>query len=153
MAALKTQIAAVQAIKSKPVPTAEAITSRLDGVDTGLSDARNEVAGLRSSLHDLACAQRGEIAALTKRLEKIETKMAARADLTGSIPRKPASKMKAAKKPKPAEPPKEAANVVPPKAAPPPPAPETQPGHVVDVKQQAVPIVVLPARDPAAPGY
>ena len=45
----------------------------------------DDVTGLRSSLHDLATAQRGAVAALTRRLDRVEVMVGLSTDMTSSV--------------------------------------------------------------------
>jgi uncharacterized coiled-coil DUF342 family protein len=60
----------------------------------GLAMARMDVAGLRSTLDEVATTTRKDISAITKRLDKLETIIESRGDVTasiGSVPAKPAA--------------------------------------------------------------
>jgi hypothetical protein len=76
IAALKDKIAGVQSTRP--------MASR----DAGF--AGNDVAGLRSSMHDMATAHNSAVSALTKRLDKIEVTLGLSTDVTSSIGGSPA---------------------------------------------------------------
>lgn len=127
--ALKDHVIALHAAKSRPTPVAEGLIGRVDGFETGLFDMRNGVSALRSSVHDLAVSHRGEIAALTHRLDKLETSIEA----TGSIrppAANPADKRSNLKAP--------ATNR--PRTSQVPGLPLQILGHIVDVKESEAPI-------------
>jgi hypothetical protein len=69
IAAIKTKIAGLQGVQPA-APTAS------DGAD---------IVGLRSSLHDLTAAHNSAVAALTKRLDRLEVKVGLSSDVTSSI--------------------------------------------------------------------
>jgi hypothetical protein len=132
LAALKEKIASVQNTR----PSA----ARESGV------ANNDVAGLRSSLHDMASAHSSAVSALTRRLDKIEVTLGLSTDVTSSIGGSPAlraaRRMAAAKlkkqstSPRPAEP--SAAPVKP------------EHGHLFNIKpisQQGAPLRLSRLRD------
>jgi hypothetical protein len=81
IAALKDKIASVQALYAQPRRTADAL---LGTVEKSAIDA-NDVVGLRSSLHDLAASQHGAVAAITKRLDRIEIMVGMATDTTSSV--------------------------------------------------------------------
>lgn len=81
IAALKEKIASVQALYAQPRRTADAL---LGAVEKSAVDA-NDVVGLRSSLHDLAASQHGAVAAITKRLDRIEIMVGMATDTTSSV--------------------------------------------------------------------
>jgi hypothetical protein len=129
VAALKNHVIALHAAKPRPATLSESLVGRVDGFETGLFDMRNGVSALRSSVHDLAVSHRGEIAALTHRLDKLETVISSEA--TGSI-RPPAangdkrSNLKApAQRPRTSQVPGLPLQIL---------------GHIVDVKEGEVPI-------------
>ncbi len=64
---------------------AEIAALKAQGSEAGLAAARNEIAGLRSTLDEHTKANRNDITALTKRLDKIETIISTRSDVTASI--------------------------------------------------------------------
>ena len=65
----------------------------------------SDIIGLRSSLHDLAAAHTSAVAALTKRLDRIEIKVGIASDVTAAIPRLAHKGRRAAAKPRrPAQP-------------------------------------------------
>ena len=76
LAALKDKIAGIQT--TRPTASREA------------GPASNEVAGLRSSLHDMASAHNSAVSALTRRLDKIEVTLGLSTDVTSSIGGSPA---------------------------------------------------------------
>jgi hypothetical protein len=80
IAALKEKIASVQAL-AQPRRTADAL---LGTVEKTAVDP-NDVVGLRSSLHDLAASQHGAVAAITKRLDRIEIMVGMATDTTSSV--------------------------------------------------------------------
>jgi hypothetical protein len=59
--------------------------NQVAGSSEGLAAARIDVAGLRSSLDEVATTTRKDISALTKRLDKLETIIESRGDVTASI--------------------------------------------------------------------
>jgi hypothetical protein len=75
---LKAQIAALKAGRPDTGGWAKS-------VDDDLATARKEIVGLRSTLDERTTANRNDITALTKRLDKIEAIIAARGDVTASI--------------------------------------------------------------------
>jgi hypothetical protein len=81
IATLKEKLASVQALYAQPRRTADAL---LGAVEKSSSDA-NDVIGLRSSLHDLAASQHGAVAAITKRLDRIEIMVGLATDMTSSV--------------------------------------------------------------------
>lgn len=126
--ALKDHVIALHAAKQRPAAVSESLVGRVDGFETGLFDMRNGVSALRSSVHDLAVSHRGEIAALTHRLDKLETSIEA----TGSI-RAPAAnpdkrsnlKVPATSRPRTSQVPGLPLQIL---------------GHMVDVKENEAPI-------------
>jgi hypothetical protein len=81
IAALKDKLASVQALYAQPRRTADAL---LGTVEKSSVDA-NDVVGLRTSLHDLAASQHGAVAAITKRLDRIEIMVGMATDTTSSV--------------------------------------------------------------------
>ena len=81
IATLKEKLASVQALYAQPRRTADAL---LGTVEKSSADA-NDVVGLRSSLHDLAASQHGAVAAITKRLDRIEIMVGMATDMTSSV--------------------------------------------------------------------
>jgi hypothetical protein len=81
IATLKEKIASVQALYAQPRRTADAL---LGTVEKSSADA-NDIVGLRSSLHDLAASQHGAVAAITKRLDRIEIMVGMATDMTSSV--------------------------------------------------------------------
>jgi hypothetical protein len=81
IATLKEKLASVQALYAQPRRTADAL---LGAVEKSAVDA-NDVVGLRSSLHDLAASQHGAVAAITKRLDRIEIMVGMATDTTSSV--------------------------------------------------------------------
>jgi carboxylesterase type B len=81
IAALKEKLATVQALYAQPRRTADAL---LGTVEKTAVDP-NDVVGLRSSLHDLAASQHGAVAAITKRLDRIEVMVGMSTDVTSSL--------------------------------------------------------------------
>jgi hypothetical protein len=79
IAALKQKLASVQLL-AQPRRTADAL---LGTVEKSSADAADMV-GLRSSLHDLAASQHGAVAAITKRLDRIEIMVGMSTDTTSS---------------------------------------------------------------------
>ena len=79
--ALKEKLASVQALYAQPRRTADAL---LGTVEKSSVDV-NDVVGLRSSLHDLAASQHGAVAAITKRLDRIEIMVGMATDTTSSV--------------------------------------------------------------------
>ncbi len=129
--ALKDHVIALHAAKSRPAAISELLVGRVDGFETGMFDMRNGVSALRSSVHDLAVSHRGEIAALTHRLDKLENVIVNEA--TGSIrapAANPADKRSNLKTP--------AANR--PRTSQAPGLPLQILGHIVDVKESEVAI-------------
>jgi len=72
IAALKDRIAGVQHARFAPGHASEQV------------NANGDITGLRSSLHDLATAHTGAIAAVTRRLDRIETKVGLTTDMISS---------------------------------------------------------------------
>ena len=87
IANLKSKIAALQVTR----PAAPAATS-----ETG------DILGLRTSLHDLASAHTTAVAALTKRLDRIEVKVGLSSDVTSSVGRPARKSRRAARSRRPA---------------------------------------------------
>jgi hypothetical protein len=81
IAALKEKIAGVQTARLAPARVADAL---LGAVEKSPVDA-NDMIGLRSSLHDLAASQHGAVAAITKRLDRIEIMVGLSTDVTSSV--------------------------------------------------------------------
>ena len=81
IATLKEKLASVQALYAQPRRTADAL---LGTVEKSSADA-SDVIGLRSSLHDLAASQHGAVAAITKRLDRIEIMVGLATDTTSSV--------------------------------------------------------------------
>jgi hypothetical protein len=81
IAALKEKLESVQALYAQPRRMADAL---LGTVEKSSVDA-NDVVGLRSSLHDLAVSQHGAVAAITKRLDRIEIMVGMATDMTSSV--------------------------------------------------------------------
>ena len=81
IAALKEKIASVQALYAQPRRTADALLGTVEKTAVDASD----VVGLRSSLHDLAASQHGAVAAITKRLDRIEIMVGMATDTTSSV--------------------------------------------------------------------
>jgi hypothetical protein len=69
IAALKTRLAGLQGVKGAPV-----------------ASEATDIIGLRSSLHDLAAAHSSAVAALTKRLDRIEVKVGLSSDVVATNP-------------------------------------------------------------------
>lgn len=86
IAALKRDLAAVNASQSIQPAAGNPSQVPVQGSAAGAA-TKEDLAGLRSSLHDFAMAQAGEITALTQRLDKLEALIAARAEVTSSIPK------------------------------------------------------------------
>jgi hypothetical protein len=86
LATLDTQIAALNS-KITALQSARPVAS-------SVSEA-SDILGLRSSLHDLASAHSSAVAALTKRLDRIEVKVGLASDVTSAITR-PAHKSRRA---------------------------------------------------------
>lgn len=78
--ALKQKLASVQLL-AQPRRTADAL---LGTVEKSSADA-SDMVGLRSSLHDLAASQHGAVAAITKRLDRIEILVGMSTDTTSSV--------------------------------------------------------------------
>lgn len=89
IAALKERIAGIQTARLAP-RAAEPV------------NLPSDVPGLRSSLHDLSTAHTNAVAALTKRLDRIEVKIGLSTDVTSSVadPARRAAAVKPAKRPK-----------------------------------------------------
>jgi hypothetical protein len=83
VAALKNEIAAVRVLHSEPARGP--LVGRLDTFEAGLAAAEGDLSGLRSSFDGFAHTSHGEIVAITKRLDKIESAIGT--DVTGSLPR------------------------------------------------------------------
>ena len=60
-------------------------------------DVSGDVTGLRSSLHDLSLAHSGAVAAITRRLDRIEVKVGLTTDMTSSVSEASAQKNARAK--------------------------------------------------------
>jgi hypothetical protein len=82
IAALKEKIASVQT--ARLTPPARVADALLGAVEKSPADA-NDMIGLRSSLHDLAASQHGAVAAITKRLDRIEIMVGLSTDVTSSV--------------------------------------------------------------------
>jgi len=89
--ALKSEIADMRALQGELLLSKSPLAGRLDGFEAGLTVAEKEITGLRSSLDGFATTNRGAFAAITKRLDKIESVIGG-SDMTGSLPRQPARK-------------------------------------------------------------
>jgi hypothetical protein len=81
IAALKEKLASVQALYAQPRRTADAL---LGTVEKSAADA-SDMVGLRSSLHDLSASHHGAVAAITKRLDRIEVMVGLATDMTSSL--------------------------------------------------------------------
>ena len=83
IAALKEKIAGIQSARLAPrVPDAP---PGIEHLSARLSDANGDLSGLRSSLHELAAAHGGAVAAIGKRLERIEIMVGISTDVTSSV--------------------------------------------------------------------
>jgi hypothetical protein len=83
IAALKNRITGIQSAR-----LAAHASDALFGVEhlsARLTDASGDVSGLRSSLHDLAAAHSGAVAAIGKRLDRIEVMVGISTDMTSSV--------------------------------------------------------------------
>jgi hypothetical protein len=87
---LKNEIAAVRALHSEPGMARGPVVGRLDGFEAGLALAESDIAGLRSSVDAYGAKNRGDIAAISQRIDKIESAIGS--ELTGSLGRTPARK-------------------------------------------------------------
>ena len=74
IAALKDKIAGIQHARLAPMRVSEP-----------QRDASGDVTGLRSSLNDLGLAHSGAVAAITRRLDRIEVKVGLTTDMTSSV--------------------------------------------------------------------
>jgi hypothetical protein len=81
IAGLKEKLASVQALYAQPRRTADAL---LGSVEKSAADA-SDMVGLRSSLHDLSASHHGAVAAITKRLDRIEIMVGLSTDMTSSV--------------------------------------------------------------------
>jgi hypothetical protein len=136
IAALRDRIAGIQHARLAPAPVA-------------VSEASQDATGLRSSLHDLTVAHTGAVAALNKRLERIEVMVGLATDMTSSVSDPAARKArraetiaKQARKQPPAE--------VVPAAAPTTNVARPERGHLFNVKplsQQGAPLRMSRLRD------
>jgi len=77
IAALKDTLAGIQ--------NARSTAPRTPGAANTPSAHAEDVSGLRSSLHDLATAHNGAVAALTKRLDRIEVMVGLSTDMSASV--------------------------------------------------------------------
>ena len=74
VAALKDSIAGIQNARLTAPPALPALSAKAD-----------DVTGLRSSLHDLATAHHSAVAALTRRLDRVEVMVGLSTDMTSSV--------------------------------------------------------------------
>jgi hypothetical protein len=81
IALLKDKLASVQAVRLAPSRAADPL---LGAVDKNPADA-NDLVGLRSSLHDLSASHHGAVAAITRRLDRIEIMVGLSTDMTSSL--------------------------------------------------------------------
>jgi hypothetical protein len=132
LAALKDKLAGVQ--NTRPMASREG------------GSANNDVAGLRSSLHDMTSAHNSAVSALTRRLDKIEVTLGLSTDVTSSIGGSPA--LRAARRVAAAKLKKQSAS---PKPADPAAAPvKPEHGHLFNIKpisQQGSPLRLSRLRD------
>ena len=83
IAALKDRIAGIQSVRL--APRASDAPLGIEHLSARLSDASGDVSGLRSSLHDLAAAHSGAVAAIGRRLDRIEVMVGISTDMTSSV--------------------------------------------------------------------
>lgn len=83
IAALKDRIAGIQS--ARLAPRASDTLPGIEHLSARLTDASGDVSGLRSSLHELAAAHGGAVAAIGKRLDRIEVMVGISTDMTSSV--------------------------------------------------------------------
>jgi hypothetical protein len=83
IAALKDRIAGIQS--ARVAPRASDALAGIEHPSARLTDASGDVSGLRSSLHELAAAHGGAVAAIGKRLDRIEVMIGISTDMTSSV--------------------------------------------------------------------
>lgn len=84
IAAFKTRLASVQAVRVSPPLTSDVLFGDIGVPRAPVADTNDELPALRASLHDLSGAHNGAVAAITKRLDRIEVMVGLSTDMASS---------------------------------------------------------------------